>query len=106
MSLFEKCEKKDRNIVKYYISKFPDLFNFCKKDLGKVALLLRKGVIGHEYIDSWEKWEEKSSQSKLSPSDWNYKHAQRVRNACKLEEVKEYVRLYNMQDALTSCLLI
>lgn len=52
LSLFEKCEKKDRNIVKYYISKFPDLFNFCKKDLGKVALLLRKGVIGHDYIDS------------------------------------------------------
>lgn len=32
----------------------------------------------------------------------NYKHAQRVRNAFTLKEIKEHVPLYNMQDVLKS----
>ena len=50
----EKCEKKMAILSKYHLSKFPDLFNFYKKDLEKFALLLRKGVLCSEYIHSWE----------------------------------------------------
>ena len=37
---------------------FPDLFDFCDKNLDKFVLLLRKGVMCYEYIDSWEEFNE------------------------------------------------
>ena len=48
----ENCEKNIARSPKYHISKFSDLFNFCQKDLKKFALLLRKGVMSYECIDS------------------------------------------------------
>ena len=43
-----KCQKMIAILPKYYISKFPD-FNFCKKDLEKFCIVIRK---------RWERLEE------------------------------------------------
>lgn len=76
---------------KYHISKFPDLFNVCEKDL--------------------ENLKEKSLPSKKTffsnlndkgTFHRNHKHAQRVWNVFKIKEIEDYVFLCNVQDALTS----
>lgn len=43
----------------FSISKFLDLFGYCKKDLEKLVLLLKKGIMCCEYIGSWRKLKEK-----------------------------------------------
>ena len=87
-------QKKTSISLNYHISKFFDLFNFCKKDLDKIALLVTEGVMCYEYIDSWKKSKEKSlpSKEKIFSSlnnketpDWNYKHAQRVWDMFKMK---------------------
>ena len=34
---------------------------FCNGDINKFALLLRKGVYPYEFMDSWERLDEKSA---------------------------------------------
>ena len=46
------------------IKKFKNTYSFCDNDLNKFVLLLRKGVYPYEYMDSWEKFNEKSLPSK------------------------------------------
>ena len=50
-----KCAKKGLFIPDYFISKFPAIFEYWKKDLEKLILSLTKGVMFYEYIDSWDK---------------------------------------------------
>ena len=37
---------------------FPTLDKFCNGDFNKFFLLLRKGIHPHEYMDSWESFDE------------------------------------------------
>ena len=87
-------QKKISISLNYHISKFVDLFNFCKKDLDKIALLVTEGVMCYEYIDSWKKSKEKSLPSKekffsslnnKETPDWKYKHPQGVWNMFKMK---------------------
>ena len=87
-------QKKISISLNYHISKFVDLFNFCKKDFDKIALLVTEGVMCYEYIDSWKKSKEKSLPSKekffsslnnKETPDWKYKHAQGVWNMFKMK---------------------
>ena len=39
--------------------KLPRIYKFCNGDLNKFVLLLRKGVYPYEYMDSWERFDEK-----------------------------------------------
>ena len=38
------------------IEKFPKTYQLCNKELNKFALLLRKGVYPHKYMDSWKRF--------------------------------------------------
>ena len=40
------------------IIKFSSTYNFCKRNIKKFILLLRKGVYPYEYMDSWERFDE------------------------------------------------
>ena len=54
--LYYKCEVHEKRCVKLIkeaTKKFPILYQFCKDDLKKVFLLLRKGVYPYEDMDSW-----------------------------------------------------
>ena len=49
----EECKKLIEGI-----KKFPSIYQFCKGDLNKFILLLRKGVYPYEYMDSWRRFDE------------------------------------------------
>ena len=62
-------------------------YEFCKSDINKFVLLLRKGVYPYEYTDSWERFDETSLPdkdafySKLNEkniSDKDYAYGQKV----------------------------
>ena len=54
----KKNYKKDFN--KELIKRFANIYEFCDEDINKFILLLRKGVYPHEYMDSWERFDERS----------------------------------------------
>ena len=70
--------------------KFPYTYQFCNRDLNKFSLLLRKSVYPYEYVDSWEKFNKKTSPPKKEfygnlnlqdISDEDYIHVQKVCDA-------------------------
>ena len=55
-----ECGKECSKLINAAIKKFSSLHQFCKGDLNKFVLLLRKGVYPYEYMDSWERFDETS----------------------------------------------
>ena len=49
----KKCKKTIEGLIK----KFPSLYQFCKDDLNKFSLLLRKGIYLYGDMDNWEKFD-------------------------------------------------
>ena len=67
-----KCGKRCYKSINELIKKFPSVYQFCKDDLHKFVLLLRKGVYTYEHMDIWEKFDETSLPSKEAfYSKWN-----------------------------------
>ena len=62
----KECGKRCFKSINGLIKKFPIVYQFCKGDLNKFVLLLRKGVYPYEYMDSWEKFNETSLPDKES----------------------------------------
>ena len=85
-----KCKYFGKRCTKVILEparNFPIIYQFCKGNRSKFALLLRKGVYPYEYIDSWEKFHEisippkEAYYSKLNEEDISaadYAHAQKV----------------------------
>ena len=63
----EKCQ--DEETVKDLIKKCSNTHNFCKADINKFRLLLRKGVYPYDYMDSWKTFKEES----LPDKEWFYR---------------------------------
>ena len=102
----EKC--LDEKTIKDLIKKFPITDNFCKGDINKFVMLLRKGVYPYEYMDSWEKFDENSLPPKKDfyneliledISDSDYEHAKKVfKKYCK--NMGDYHDLYVQTNTL------
>ena len=61
------CKKNyKKEINKELIERFSSTYEFCDKDLNKFIMLLRKGVYPYEYMDEWDKFNEKSIPCKES----------------------------------------
>ena len=107
----EKLILKCFNCNNYYkkkfnqdlIKKFKNTYSFCNNDLNKFILLLRIGVYPYEYMDSWEKFNEKSLPSKEDfysnvnmddIDDIDYKHGNNVFKRFELENLGDYHDLY------------
>ena len=55
----KECNKESFEPISGLMKKFPNMHQFCNGDVNKVVLLLRKGVYPYEYMDSWERFNEK-----------------------------------------------
>ena len=105
----KECKKIWLKPVNGLIKKFPSVYQFCKGNLNKFVLLLRKGVYPYEYMDSWEKFDETTLPPKEAfysnlnledISDEDYAHAQKVWDVFEINNLGEYHDLYVQSDTL------
>ena len=104
----KECSGKFAKPVKKLIEKFPSVYKFLNRYLNKfVLLLLRKGVYLYGYMDSWEKFNEKSLPNKESfyselnkedITDADYAHAHKVWEVFEIKHLCEYHDLYVQTD--------
>ena len=104
------CEKEyEKEFNKELIERFANTYKFCDNDLDKFIMLLRKGVYPYEYIDEWDKFNEKELPSKESfysnltlanISEIDYAHANNVFKKININNLGEYHDLYVRSDTL------
>ena len=103
----KKEYKKDLN--KKLIKRFSNVYEFCGYDMNKFMILLRKGVYPYEYMDEWDKFNEKELPSKESfysnltmedISDTDYAHATNIFKKFDIKNLGEYHDLYVRSDTL------
>ena len=98
-----------QEIIEGLIKNLPSVYQFCNGDLNKIILLLRKCFYPHEYMDSWEKFDETTLPPKEAfysnlnledISDEDYAHAQKVWDVFEIKNLGEYHDLYVQSDTL------
>ena len=89
------------------IKHFSRIYKFCKGDLNKFFLLLRKDVYPYEYLDSQERFDETSLPPKKvfygelnleNITDEDYEHAQKLWKVFGIKNIGEYHDLYVQSD--------
>ena len=104
------CEKEyEKEFNKELVERFANTYKFCDNDLDKFVMLLRKGVYPYEYIDGWDKFNEKIIPSKDSfysnltlenISATDYTHANNIFKKFNINNLGEYHDLYVRSDTL------
>ena len=104
------CGKEyKKGFNKELLERFSNTYEFCGNDINKFLILLRKGVYPYEYMDEWNKFNEKelpckgSFYSNLSMediSDTDYKHANNAFKKFNINNLGEYHDLYVRSDTL------
>ena len=104
------CEKEyEKEFNKELIERFANTYKFCDIDLDKFIMLLRKGVYPYEYIDEWDKFNEKVLPGKDSfysnltlenISETDYAHANNVFKKFNINNLGEYHDLFVRSDTL------
>ena len=102
------CKKNyEKEINKELVERFSNTYEFCDKDLNKFVMLLRKGVYPYEYMDGWDKFNEKIIPSKESfysnltlenITEVDYIHANNVFKTFELNNLGDYHDLYVRSD--------
>ena len=105
-----KCKKNcEIDFDKELTNKVLSVYDFCKGDINKFVLLLRKGVYPYEYMHNWDRFNEISLPDKKDfYSCLNMKnimdiddiHATRVFKEFKMNNLGGYHYLYVQSDAL------
>ena len=108
-----ECKKNyEKDFNKELTKRFANTYEFCNGDINKFILLLRKGVYPYEYMDSWERFDEKSLPDKVAfysnlnmedITDVDYRHGKRVFNGVALKSLNnknlgDYHDLYVQSD--------
>ena len=104
------CEKEyEKEFNKELVERFANTYKFCDSDLNKFLILLRKGVYPYEYMDEWNKFNEKVLPSKESfysnltlenITKTDYAHANNVFKKFNINNFGEYHGLYVRSDTL------
>ena len=104
------CKKEyKKDINNKLTERFSNVYEFCGYDMNKFITLLRKGVYPYEYMDEWNKFDEKELPVKESfysnlmmehISDTDYKHANNVFEKFNINNLGEYHDLYVRSDTL------
>ena len=98
-----------KEINKELMERFSNTYEFCDKDLNKFVMLLRKGVYPYEYMDGWDRFNEKiipskelfySSLTMENITEIDYIHANNVFKTFKLNNLADYHDLYVKSDTL------
>ena len=99
------CNSKEDQLFFTLTNKFPSTFKLCRNNVEKFLLLLRKNVYPYEYMDNMKKFNEKELPtidkfySKLAGDVIDdYKHAKKVCDLFKLNDLGEYHDLYVRAD--------
>ena len=91
------------------IKKFPNTYQLSDKDPNEFALLLRKGVYPYEYMDRWERFNEKPLEdkeyfynelNKEGITDEDFAHYQKVCKVFKIKNLGKYHDLYVQSNTL------
>ena len=98
------CEKEyEKEFNKELLERFANTYTFCGNDINKFVMLLRNGVYPYEYIDGWDKFNEKiipskeSFYSNLTLEDitkTDYAHANNVFKKFNINNLGEYHDFY------------
>ena len=98
------CKKEyNKDINNKLKERFSNVYEFCGYDMNKFITLLRKGVYPYEYMDEWNKFDEKELPVKESfysnlimedISDTDYKQANNVFKKFDIKNLGEYHDLY------------
>ena len=104
------CKKEyKKDIDNKLKERFSNVYEFCDYDVNKFLTLLRKGAYSYEYMDEWDKFDEKKLPCKESfysnltmedISDTDYKHANNVFEKFNLNNLGDYHDLYVRSDTL------
>ena len=105
-----KCKKNcEINFDKELINNFSGVYYFCKGDINKFVLLLRKGDYPYEYMDNWNIFNEISLPDKKdfysclnmeNILDIDYTHATRVFKEFKMNNLGDYHDFYVQSNTL------
>ena len=105
-----ECKKNyDKDFNKELIKIFANIYQFCDEDINKFIFLIRKGVYPYEYMDSWERFDEKSLPDKEAfysslnmedITDVNHRHAKIVFKPLNNKNLGDYHDLYVQSDTL------
>ena len=102
----KECNGTSNKSINDLTEKFLRMHKFCDGDLNESVMLLRKGVYPHEYMGSWERFNEtslpptKDFYSELTledVSDKDYEHVQKVFKEY-YEDLGDYHDLYDLYD--------
>ena len=104
----KNCNDKSCKSINELIEMFPNAYRFCKGDVNKFVLLLRKRVYSYEYMDSWEKFNETLPEKesfyrelkKEDITDQDYAHAQQVWKVFEIKNLGDYHDLYGQSNTL------
>ena len=104
------CDKEyEKELNNELLGRFANTYKFCDNDLDKFIMLLRKGVYPYEYMDGWDKFNEKTIPGKDSfysnltlenISESDYAHANNVFKKFNINNLGEYHDLYVRSDTL------
>ena len=104
------CEKEyEKEFNKELVERFANTYKFCDNDLNKFIMLLRKGVYPNEYIDGWDKFNEKiipgkelfySNLTLENIRETDYAHANNIFKKFNINNLGEYHDLYIRSDTL------
>ena len=105
-----RCKKNyEKKINKKLIQRFASIYELCNEDLNKFILLLRKGVYPYQYMDSWQRFDEKllpdkeAFYSNLNMEDItnvDYRHGKTVFEYLINKNLGDYQYLYVQSDTL------
>ena len=104
-----ECKKNyQKEFSKYLINKFPNTYEFCKKDINKFILLLRKGICSYEYIfDDTSLPDKEAFHNSLNIegiTSVDYRHAKRyIKN---LKYIIWVIIMISMFKVIHSCLQV
>ena len=103
-----ECKKHyEKDFNKEFIKGFANIYEFCNGDINKFIVLLRKDIYPYEYMDSWGRFNEKSSPDKEAfycnlnledITDVDHRHVKKVYKNLSNKNLGDYHDLYVQSD--------